>query len=542
MHLGAAAGTDDAQGGRPPGDAPIGGLKLPHVTDAQRGEQAIELLGAEATRPPILAVRRARQLAVALGVLLEEGAQRGIGAHRSRGLLPTSEVADAAQRGVRRSAPDDLVVLGVPPAHRGVDRVHQHAGLREERLTAGRGDRGIGGRLLGGEPGVHLAVLLGAQEIGIAEVTRADLGEDLAPRGDGLRAQSLAWGAGEHLRRHQTAQQLLERKRLDDRELSLPIHCHVDPAPEDPVGKAVEGIAHAVLHPLHGQLAIPLSVDHHQIVGLSERRSRLIGKRQHSVRSLAKHLEVLGVLAVAFGDLPPLGGDRLPPRGRVGRFGLRQLEQDQQASVVEHMPGHAVHGADDVRLHPVASPFPECALLGDPVPIGKLQIGHLGEGEQGGGLELASAEADPRARGYSDAAIAHAIGHHGERGLPHDLHRLLPFHQANRHERRAACGEVDAVGVQELLGIVGRGRHLDGSPVSLGGGITEDLGGRQWRGKRRRWRWWRRRWRCFSGDRARLRRRATRGEGEEGRAEEHHRAAGRRGSHERGSEATRPRR
>src|SRR5207237_7701592 len=90
------------------------------------------------------------------------------------------EVGPPAERRIGGTTPDRTLVLGKPAAHRRVDGIDQPAlaaMLREESLAAGGLHGGLRTRLLGGHALVDLAALLGAEQVRIAEVTRAGLGQ-----------------------------------------------------------------------------------------------------------------------------------------------------------------------------------------------------------------------------------------------------------------------------------------------------------------------------------------------------------------------------
>ena len=130
-------------------------------------------------------------------------------------------VEPAAQGRVGRAAPHVLVVLAVAAAGGGVDRVDEAAGVFAHEELPARGLHGGGGaRVFAAGAGVDLAVLRRAEPIGIGEVARAELGEELVARGDCLRLERLGRRRRRHLRGHEAGQQLVLGDRVDDGELS----------------------------------------------------------------------------------------------------------------------------------------------------------------------------------------------------------------------------------------------------------------------------------------------------------------------------------
>ena len=95
-------------------------------------------------------------------------------------------------------------------------------------------------------------MLLGAEEVGVAEVSRADFRQHLAARGDGLRLERLGMRAGKNLARDDAFDEALHRNRRDQRKQALRVDRRIDRAGVRPRLESVEGVPHPELDLLHG--------------------------------------------------------------------------------------------------------------------------------------------------------------------------------------------------------------------------------------------------------------------------------------------------
>ena len=100
--------------------------------------------------------------------------------------------------------------------------------VAHQQLAARRRDRRGGARVLVAGAGVDLAVLRRAQAIGIGQVARADLGQQLVARRDRLRLERLGRRRRRHLRRHQPGQQLVLGHGVDHRQLAAVVERDVE--------------------------------------------------------------------------------------------------------------------------------------------------------------------------------------------------------------------------------------------------------------------------------------------------------------------------
>ena len=325
-------------------------------------------------------------------------------------------------------------------------------------------------------------MLLGAEQVRVAQVTGADLREDFAARGHCLRLERLRVRGGEDLARHDALHQPLHRDRRDEREKPARIHGRVHPPGIRALLESMERVPHPELDLGHREALRSAQLERGFTGGADgSRHVDQLDPARRAQGELAKELRMNGRKA---------GGDVLRLRSCAGLGGVAVGEQ-RMAARVDHVPRDSIH------LPHRGGPRRYSA--GGPLRARPLQSRRVGKAQlleqYPGGAHACAAGGEPHRPG-SLGALEQQIGSgavrrarpDGERTASGDGHLAAAFGNADRDEGLAFF-EGKAAGVEELERVVrGRGsgeqigRRLRGLSRLCVGGIGP---GRRWRGRSR---------------------------------------------------------
>ncbi len=302
-------------------------------------------------------------------------------------------------------------------------------------------------------------MLLGAEQVRIAQVAGADLGEDFTPRRHRLRLERFDRRAGEDLARHHALHQPLHRHRRDQREQAARIDRRVD-APR--IGAGLEPVER-VPHP-------ELDLRHRQPLGSAQLDGGL-ARGPHGARGVEQLDAARGTRSQLAEELRvdrgEPGGDlvRLGARRRLGRVSLGEQRMAARVHHVSSDPVDLPHGGCPGGNSP-GGPLRPRPL--EPGPVGEAQLLQFDPGSAD--ARAAGGEADgPWTFSLEDCLWSGAVrgaGPHGERTAGRDDHLAPALGDADRDEGLTLL-EGEAARVEELEGIV------------RGGGAGEEIGGRR---------------------------------------------------------------